>query len=104
MSDHPSGYANQATFDLVVAYNNHEELYRATVAYAGDLLERVPGMTPQTMGRNVKDQLFAWAFGGGWGRDNAPRFTRELGHLTRDDYALINEEDIGDDLLETLEG
>lgn len=58
---------NHATREFNMVWTNDQEVYHAVLAYARELLRGVPGMTDQTLGRNVKDRVFAWAYGGGWG-------------------------------------
>ena len=56
-----------ATTEFNLLWQNPQEVYNAVVDYARDLLRRQPTMTDMTLGRNVKDRVFAWAYGGGWG-------------------------------------
>jgi hypothetical protein len=69
---------------------NDQDLYLATLAYARELLRRMPQMSDQTLGRNVKDRVFAWAFGGGWGHDGL-----WVGRADTFDY-FVRREDYGD--------
>jgi hypothetical protein len=56
-----------ATTEFNMLWQNDQDVYRAVVEYVRDMLRRVPNMTDQTIGRNVKDRVYSWAFGGGWG-------------------------------------
>lgn len=58
---------NHATDEFNMVWQNDQDVYLAVLGLAREWLRRVPGMTDQTLGRNVKDRVFAWAFGGGWG-------------------------------------
>jgi hypothetical protein len=58
---------NHATTEFNMVWQNDQDVYVAVLDYAKALLHRTPGMTDQTLGRNVKDRVFAWAYGGGWG-------------------------------------
>lgn len=55
------------TDEFCLVWQNDQDVYNEVVAYVRDLLRQVPGMTDQTIGRNVKDRVFSWAYGGGWG-------------------------------------
>jgi hypothetical protein len=55
------------TDEFNMIWQNDQDVYFTTLAYAQALLRQVPGMTEQTLGRNVKDRVFSWAYGGGWG-------------------------------------
>ena len=58
---------NHATTEFNLVWQNDQDVYHAVLDYARDCYAQVPGMTDQTLGRNVKDRVFAWAYGGGWG-------------------------------------
>jgi len=58
---------NHETTEFNLVWQNDQAVYHAVLDYARGLLRQVPGMTDQTMGRNVEDGVFAWAYGGGWG-------------------------------------
>lgn len=58
---------NHETTEFNLVWQNDQDVYHAVLEYAGRLLSQVPGMTDQTLGRNVKDRVFSWAYGGGWG-------------------------------------
>jgi hypothetical protein len=74
------------------------------LSYARELLVRLPTMTDQTLGRNVKDRVFAWAFGGGWGwAEGWPGPGRPFDYfLSREDYGLVSEESIAESVREAL--
>lgn len=63
----PSEQTVRTTDEFNMIWQNDADVYRAVCDLARDLLRRVPGMTDQTLGRNIKDRVFAWAYGGGWG-------------------------------------
>lgn len=52
-------------FNLI--WQNDQDVYRAVIDYVRNMRPRMFVMTDQTLGRNVKDRVFAWAYGGGWG-------------------------------------
>lgn len=58
---------NHETTEFNLVWQNDQDVYHAVLDYARRLLTQVPGMTDQTLGRNVKDRVFSWAYGGGWG-------------------------------------
>jgi len=55
------------TDEFNMVWQNDQAVYDAVLSLTRDLLRRVPGMTDQTLGRNIKDRVFSWAYGGGWG-------------------------------------
>lgn len=87
-----NGYTNHPTWHFVAIMQNDQTLYNAVVRYGYDLLARVPGMTDQTLGRNVKDRVHSWANGGGWGYPHGHATLRfdTLRHL---DLTVANEVD-----------
>lgn len=58
---------NHSTTEFNQIWQNDQDVYNAVLSYARSLVRGVPGMTDQTLGRNVKDRVFSWAYGGGWG-------------------------------------
>lgn len=74
------------------------------LAYARELLDRLPTMTDQTLGRNVKDRVFAWAFGGGWGHSGlwVGRASTFDHFLSREDYGRVSEESIAESVRDAL--
>lgn len=50
------GYTSQASLDFEQYASNHRPIYDSLRIYAGVCLRRVPSMTDQTLGRNIKDQ------------------------------------------------
>lgn len=56
-----------ATGEFNRIWQNNQEVCHAVLDYARELLRTNPTITDMTLGRNVKDRVFAWAFGGGWG-------------------------------------
>lgn len=86
-----------ATTEFGLIWQNDQDVYNATLDYARGLLARTPGMTDQTLGRNVKDRLFSWAYGGGygfssgWGGATAPL----LDHLRYPDWPDLTGPPVG---------
>jgi hypothetical protein len=114
--DHPmNGYANGETFRFEVETANTFELYVPILAFAAECLRRVPGMTNQTLGVNIKLTVRGWV-------DMAQRGEpiRNIGWLEGPvsirpqtllalaehvgDMARISEEDIGESWRESAEG
>lgn len=92
----------RATTEFNMVWQNDQELYRAVLAYVRGLL-RVPGMTDQAIGRNVKDRVFAWAFGGGWGFSEGWPNPRTFEYfLARDQYRWVSESIVGEEAREAL--
>lgn len=102
----PEGHAmfERVTTEFNMIWQNDQDLYKAVLAYARELLRGVPGMTPQTIGRNVKDRMFAWAFGGGWGWPTGwPGSWRTFEYfLGRDQYRWVSETVVGEEVLDAL--
>lgn len=65
-----------ATTEFNMIWQNDQTVYNEVVDCVRDLLRKVPDMTDQTIGRNVKDRVFSWAYGGGYG------FSDGWGHAT----------------------
>ena len=110
------GYANQESYDFEVWTANNRELYDAILAYARECLRRVPGMTDQTLGANIKLNVREWvdmARKGepirnlGWG-DNLPVNVpaKLLLEMADDigDMSKVNEYDVGESWRESAEG
>jgi hypothetical protein len=55
------------TDEFNMIWQNDQDVYMTTLAFAQRLLLAQPGMTDQTLGLNVKHRVFSWAYGGGWG-------------------------------------
>lgn len=108
-----SGYPNQATLDFDLWYSNHEPLYRAVNAYAADCLRRVPSMTDQTLGTNVKLVVRGWVhdidegkrpWNHGWGENpvtaNMSQLVLNLRSMAddigRDHLPELSEDDLGE--------
>lgn len=98
-----NGYKNAETFNFISTVDNDFDLYEAVKAYTVDLLDRHPWMTDQTLGRNIKDRVFAWANGGGWGYDCPPRFQNVLQYLDLADYGRVNEEEVAESVRDALD-
>jgi hypothetical protein len=115
------------TDEFNMIWQNDQAVYDTVLAYARELLCRVPGMTDQTLGRNVKDRVFAWAYGGGWGysegwggatsslrdKDRYPgwesgpapadyRVNSFSYFLDQDTYGQVSEERVAEDVREAL--
>jgi len=74
--------AAHATNEFNMIWQNDQTVYNEVIDYVKDCLRRVPNMTDQTLGLNVKARVFSWAHGGGWG------YSDGWGHATsslRDD-------------------
>jgi len=52
--------SERATWAFDLHWSNDEPLYRAVLDYSRELLRRVPTMTQQTLGRNVRDTVQRW--------------------------------------------
>lgn len=113
------GWRNQVTYDAIAYLDNVEPVYRYVQQYARLCLERVPGMTPQTLGLNILNtlgDLIDQAQSGsyvikahGWGSEivvdpGHVRLFADLGTLVGDAWREINETELGDAWLETMEG
>jgi hypothetical protein len=119
---------NHSTDEFNLVWQNDQDVYLEVLALARELLARVPGMTDQTLGRNIKDRVFSWAYGGGWGYsdgwghatsslrdgDRFPswvegpppagyRTTPFSYFLDREQYGEVSEEAIAEDVREALE-
>lgn len=102
-----NGYANRESFMFEVHTANTWSLYREIRDYAADCLRRVPGMTAQTLGANIKLTVRGWVLDAqngepaqnyGWGKDgplDIPR--RELLELAEavGDFSRVNEDELG---------
>jgi hypothetical protein len=118
---------NNTTHEFNLIWQNDQAVYNEVVEYVRDLLRGVPGMTDQTIGRNVKDRVFSWAYGGGWGysygwghsttslrdADRYPDWTEggpppgyKAGpfsyFLDMDQYRFVSEEEVGDQARDAL--
>jgi hypothetical protein len=67
MSESHEQQATHATDEFCMVWQNDQDVYLEVVGMTRDLIRLYPGMTDQTLGRNIKDRVFAWAYGGGWG-------------------------------------
>lgn len=92
---------NDATREFNMHWQNDYDLYKEVVSLAREMLRRVPGMTQQTIGRNVKDRVFAWQQGGGWGYDDGRKHVRALEYL-RVAHADVQEDLVGEEVLDAL--
>lgn len=120
MSDTPTfnGYANQPSLDFELWTANTQVIYETIHAFGTVMLQRVPSMTPQTLGVNIKDNvrtLIDMAQKGerlrflGWGdqidlpqRPLATALLQMAAEIGMENYHLINEVDIGESWRETL--
>lgn len=76
-----------ATNEFNLVWQNDQAVYHEVVDMVREMLRKNPGITDQTIGRNVKDRVFAWAYGGGYG------YSDGWGHATsslRDDDRYPN--------------
>jgi hypothetical protein len=94
---------------LDMHYSNDQDLYHCVLAYAAWCLNRIPSMSNQTLGRNVRDNLERWASEGkvtrlGWGPDHYPKvsFTVLRGMGSEVDWRLIKDPELGADVRESL--
>lgn len=89
---------NHATREFNMHWLNDQDLYDDVILFARHLLRQVGGkMTPQTLGRNIKDRVYAWKEGGGWGYDNPPKHVRALEYL-RVPHAEVQEELVAEEV------
>lgn len=88
---------NLATFQFNVIWQNDQALYNAVLAYAKDMTD----LTDQTLGRNVKDRVYAWANDGGWGYGPGRKFDI-LKHLDLTGYPQVSETEVGEAVRESL--
>jgi hypothetical protein len=58
---------SHATDEFCAIWQNDQDVYNAVLEEVREMLRRVPGMTDQTIGVNIKARVFSWAYGGGWG-------------------------------------
>lgn len=93
---------NHETTEFNMIWQNDYHLYQAVLGFARDLLAQVPGMTDQALGRNVKDRVFAWAFGGGWGHAEGWDSRAFDYFLTREDYGSVSEESVAEEVRDAL--
>jgi hypothetical protein len=103
---------NHATWAFSLWWSNDEPLYRNVLAYATECLRRVPNMTDQTLGLNVRIEVQRWCMDGqatvlGWGPAKgyawivAPsvldQMAREVG-----DFSAVDEVAVGESVRESL--
>jgi len=67
-------YANYATFRVCVDGWNNEPIYNAILKLTEECLSKVPNMTDQTLGRNIKDAMRRWAQDAVTGTDDRERY------------------------------
>lgn len=104
-----SGYASEETLRFEEYAPNVQAIYDALVALGAECLRRVPNMTTQTLGRNIKDNAQGVALMAaegeplrflGWGDaieipESSRRAWVELGE-TVGDWHRLSEEDLGE--------
>lgn len=106
-----NGYANEQSYMFEVQTANTRDLYEAIRDYAADCLRRVPNMTPQTLGANIKLVVRGWvddaqngrpAYSPGWGPDHPDISRRSLLDLAGQvgDFSRVSEDDIGESWLD----
>jgi hypothetical protein len=116
-----------ATTEFNLVWQNDQDIYNAVLDYARNMSPRMEFQTDQTLGRNVKDRVFAWCYGGGWGfsegwggsttslrdddrypdwKDGGPPANYRANpfsyFLTKEQYHLVSEEAIAEDVREAL--
>jgi hypothetical protein len=120
MADEPTfnGYANQPSLDFETWTANTEVIYHVIENYGRVLLQRVPSMTPQTLGVNIKTEVrtlidmaqkgeklrhLGWADHLDLPQEPLRKALLEMAaDIGMENYHLIDEADIGDSWIETL--
>lgn len=94
---------------LDMHYSNDQDLYHCVLAYAAWCLKRIPSMSNQTLGRNVRDNLQRWAAEGrvtrlGWGPDHYPQVRPEVLATMANEvtWVYVVEDQLGMDVRESL--
>lgn len=116
MSGEVNGYANAETFRFEAHTANDAELYADLLNVAVTMLQRVPSMTDQTLGRNLLDHVRGWLHdidqGGqpvnrGWADHHKVTSSPAKLRALRDDVGdlrMVNETDVGESWRESAEG
>jgi hypothetical protein len=96
-----NGFANKESHDFDVIWSNDFALYEAVKSHGQHLLDWLPSMTDQTLGRNIKDGVRAYVHGGGWGYSDVPEWYRGIPsvktkeNLKSLDLSKVNEDNFG---------
>jgi hypothetical protein len=103
-----------ANWAFSLHWTNDQELYNAVLDLARVYLRRVPGMTDQTLGRNIRDSVQRWcderaASPLGWQEQRYPVSRSVLEMMDREvkaagGFHAVNEEDIAEEVRELLAG
>lgn len=91
----------QATRNFGMVWQNDYDAYHLVLAHAKALLRANPGMTDLTLGRNVKDYVFALRNDGGWGHPtgiSTPRMRDVLQWIDADSHGDVDELDVAEDV------
>jgi hypothetical protein len=111
-----NGYANAETFRFEAATANDAELYADLLNVAVTMLQRVPSMTDQTLGRNIVDHVRGWLHdvdqderpvNRGWADHHTVTSSPAKLRALRDevgDLRMVNETDVGESWRESAEG
>lgn len=111
MSELPPPYPapGSPTWYFNLHWTNDYSLYHAVLDYSRGLLRRVPSMTDQTLGRNVRDAVQRWCEDGvaeplGW-QDRAYTIKPAVLEMMRrevEDFNRVSEEAVGAEVRELL--
>lgn len=96
---------NHETQNFNMVWQNDYDVYHLVLGQARALLRSLPSMTDQTLGRNLKDYVFALRNGGGYGHPDgfgSPRIRHTLQWIGADTYGGVSEEDVAEDVRELL--
>lgn len=104
-----NGYANEDSYLFDVVWSNSRPLYEAIKSHARAMRPVQEVMTPQTLGRNMKDAISAMINDGGWGWRSCPdEFaavrSESIRLLEGIDIRNVNEEEFGAAIREALAG
>ena len=101
----------RATWAFNLHWQNDEPLYRAVIMFGRVCLGRVPNMTDQTLGRNVRDAVRRWCVdrqvtGLGWDADlGYPPVSRSVLAMLAEEvgeFNLVSEETVGEEVREAM--
>jgi hypothetical protein len=101
----PREEVEYATRNFNMVWQNDYDVYHLVLDKARDCLRQVPGMTDQTLGRNVKDYVFALRCAGGWGYPTGmgtPQVRATLQWIDVADYGKVSEEEVAEQVRELL--
>lgn len=88
-----------------MVWENDYDVYHLVLNKARECLKQVPTMTDQTLGRNIKDYVFALRCAGGWGYPEgmgSPRVRSVLQWIKVEDYGSVSEEVVAEQVRELL--